>query len=156
MYLFLRHSERSEESHRASEEWMSRTFSVGYFAIAQYDVLFIPYRRRCRHFPRRWKRITVILNVVKNPTEQVKSRCPVLFRWDISLLLNMTHFFLVVIAREQSDRGNLPGGWRSAEYMPRTFSVGYFAIAQYDVLYLKIAILCLRRYKKLLVLSSIV
>ena len=45
-------------------------------------------------------------------------------------------YFLVVIAREQSDRGNLPGGWRSAEYMPRTFSVGYFAIAQYDVLFL--------------------
>ena len=24
---------------------------MGYFACAQYDVLFIPYRRRCRHFP---------------------------------------------------------------------------------------------------------
>ena len=26
------------------------TLVVGYFADAQYDVLFIPYRRRCRHF----------------------------------------------------------------------------------------------------------
>ncbi|MDY3724524.1 MAG: hypothetical protein SO003_04065, partial [Candidatus Borkfalkiaceae bacterium] len=31
--------------------------SVGYFACAQYDVLFIPYRRRCRHFHRRRKRV---------------------------------------------------------------------------------------------------
>ena len=34
------HSERSEESHNLSEEYILRTFSVGYFANAQYDVLF--------------------------------------------------------------------------------------------------------------------
>ena len=33
-----RHSERSEESHDQSEAHMLRTFSVGYFACAQYDV----------------------------------------------------------------------------------------------------------------------
>ena len=31
-----------------------------------------------------------------------------------------------------NDRGNPPGGWRTTEYMYRTFSVGYFAFAQYD------------------------
>ena len=31
------------------------------------------------------------------------------------------------------ERSKLSGGWRSAKYMPRTFSVGYFAAAQYDV-----------------------
>ena len=36
------HSERSEESHNLSEEYILRTFSVGYFANAQYDVLFAP------------------------------------------------------------------------------------------------------------------
>ena len=31
-------------------------------------------------------------------------------------------------------RGSLlPGGWRSTDYMLRTFSLGYFAYAQYDV-----------------------
>ena len=44
--------------------------------------------------------------------------------------------FLVVIAREQSDRGNLPGGWRSTEYIFFTLDVGYFATAQYDVLFI--------------------
>ena len=36
------HSERSEESHNLSEEYILRTFSVGYFANAQYDVFFAP------------------------------------------------------------------------------------------------------------------
>ena len=40
---------------------------------------------------------------------------------------------IAVFARKRSDRGNLPGGWRSTEYKFRTFSVGYFAYAQYDV-----------------------
>ena len=44
----------------------------------------------------------------------------------------MTHF-LTVFAREAKRRSNLPGGWRSAKYKFRTFSVGYFADAQYDV-----------------------
>ena len=38
-----------------------------------------------------------------------------------------------VIARERSDRGNLPGGWVSAKYIIFTLVVGYFAYAQYDV-----------------------
>ena len=38
--------------------------------------------------------------------------------------------FLVVIAREHSDRGNLPGGWISAKYVLFTLVVGYFACAQ--------------------------
>ncbi|MDY3724699.1 MAG: hypothetical protein SO003_04975, partial [Candidatus Borkfalkiaceae bacterium] len=40
--------------------------------------------------------------------------------------LNMTHFF-IVFAKERSDCGKLPGGWRPTEYKFRTFSVGYFA-----------------------------
>ena len=39
-FFVLCHSERSEESHNLSEEYILRTFLVGYFAIAQYDVLF--------------------------------------------------------------------------------------------------------------------
>ena len=35
---------------------------------------------------------------------------------------------------EVKRRSNLPGGWRSTEYILRTFSVRYFAYAQYDVL----------------------
>ena len=31
----------SEESHNLSEEYILRTFSVGYFADAQFDVLFL-------------------------------------------------------------------------------------------------------------------
>ena len=41
-----------------------------------------------------------------------------------------------VFAREHSDRGNPPGGWFSAKYIFRTYSVGYFACAQYDVFFL--------------------
>ena len=55
---------------RTDAEYMLRTFSVGYFANAQYDVLFIPYRRRCRHFPRRRKRVlfSVILSMSSEQT----------------------------------------------------------------------------------------
>ena len=35
--------------------------------------------------------------------------------------------FLVVIARERSDRGNLPGGWLSVKYSTHAFSAEYFA-----------------------------
>ena len=41
--------------------------------------------------------------------------------------------FLVVIAREQRDRGKLPGGWRSTEYILYRLSGGIFRYAQYDV-----------------------
>ena len=44
-------------------------------------------------------------------------------RWDISLTLNMT-FFYICHCEEVKRRSNLPGGWRSTEYMPRTFSGG--------------------------------
>ena len=77
----IRHSERSEESHRRTDGYIFLALVVGYFAHAQYDEI-----------------------------------C-----------------FTVFASRR---RGNLPGGWRSTEYMPRTFSVGYFAYAQYDVLFL--------------------
>ncbi len=111
---------RSEESHDLSGKYILRTFSVGYFAYAQYDVLFIPYRRRCRHFA---------------------------YAADAPLLSLSRHFprfsggiypeggseiCLFVFAREAKRRSKLPGGRRSTEYKSRTFSVGYFAFAQYD------------------------
>ena len=37
----LRHSERSEESHRRTDRHILLTLVVGYFACAQYDVLFL-------------------------------------------------------------------------------------------------------------------
>ena len=40
----IRHSERSEESHRRTDGYIFLALVVGYFANAQYDVLFIPYR----------------------------------------------------------------------------------------------------------------
>ena len=41
-YFFIRHSERSEESHRRTDGYMYFfTLVVGYFACAQYDVLFL-------------------------------------------------------------------------------------------------------------------
>ena len=54
-------------------------------------------------------------------------------RWDISLALNMTYFFLHVILNDSEESHNL-----SEEYMLHTFSVGYFACAQYDVLFLHV------------------
>ncbi len=39
----------------------------------------------------------VILNAVKNPTTKVKHICSVLFRWDISLTLNMTYFYYLSV-----------------------------------------------------------
>ena len=91
-YFFIRHSERSEESHNLSEEYILRTFSVGYFANAQYDLLFV-------------------------------------FSFGEGAVC------FTVFAKERSDCGNLPGGWFSAKYIFRTYSVGYFANAQYDVFF---------------------
>ena len=54
--FFIRHSERSEESHRRTDGHILFTLVVGYFANAQYDVLFL---------------FSVILNEVKNPTEEL-------------------------------------------------------------------------------------
>ena len=106
---------RSEESHDLSEKYILLTLVVGYFADAQYDVK-IPYRRRCRHFA---------------------------YAADAPLLSLSRHFprFSGGIYPEggsgkivslRAKRSNLPGGWRSTEYILRTFSVGYFAFAQYD------------------------
>ena len=39
-FFILRHSERSEESHRRTDGHIPFTSVVGYFANAQYDVLF--------------------------------------------------------------------------------------------------------------------
>ena len=54
---------------------------MGYFANAQYDELFFH----------------VILNAVKNPTEELTGIYFSLWSWDISLALNMTYFSLHVI-----------------------------------------------------------
>ena len=69
MFFILRHSERSEESHNLSEEYILRTFSVGYFANAQYDVLFLLVfaSMPSEQTPGRVEK-HVILNEVKNPT----------------------------------------------------------------------------------------
>ena len=101
--------------------------SVGYFACAQYDVLFIPYRQHCRHFPRRRKRSLFYLSLRGSETTAVirlnngRSICRVLYskglprhfvprndnksivRWDISLALNMTYNPL---SAEKMRRGN--------------------------------------------------
>ncbi len=73
------------------------TSVVGYFADAQYDVLFLH----------------VILNEVKDPTEKVRCIYFSLRSWDISLTLNMTccfsRFLLrgkwIASAATQDDRG---------------------------------------------------
>ena len=69
---------------------MPRAFSVGYFANAQYDVLFIPYRHFVPLPPKEEAKLYVILNAVKNPTEELTGIYFSLWSWDISLTLNMT------------------------------------------------------------------
>ena len=56
----------------------------------------------------------VILNEVKNPTTKVKSICSILFRWDISLALNMTYFFYLSL--RQCQESKLPGGWKNTSF----------------------------------------
>ena len=41
-FFILRHSERSEESHRRTDRHILLTLVVGYFAYAQYDGIFYP------------------------------------------------------------------------------------------------------------------
>ena len=67
---------------------------MGYFACAQYDVLFLH----------------VILNEVKNPTEKVGGIYFISLVVGYFACAQYDVIFLVVIAREHSDRGNLPGG----------------------------------------------
>ena len=84
---------------------MPRTFSVGYFAYAQYDVktqvkyfahaqydeiCFTVFASRRRgNLPGGWQKKYVILNAVKNPTEELMDIYFSLWSWDISLTLNM-------------------------------------------------------------------
>ena len=81
---------RSEESHRRTDGYILLTSFVGYFADAQYDVFFC--------FSRRRKRIIVFARkrsdeAISREGGGVWSICSALFRWDISLTLNMTCFF---------------------------------------------------------------
>ena len=93
---------------------MLRTFSVGYFAFAQYDDL-----------------------------SPIGTSCHFAYAADAPLLSLSRHFprFSGGIYPEggsgkivslRAKRSKLPEGWRTTEYMFRTFSVGYFAYAQYD------------------------
>ena len=43
-------------------------------------------------------------------------------------------------------RGKLPGGWLSAKYIFRIYSVGYFACAQYDGTYFTLSLIAIRDY----------
>ena len=112
----IRHSARSEESHDLSEKYILRTFSVGYFAYAQYDTFLSPIvgvadtspTRRTRPFCR-YRDISPVSAGEFTPKEETEKLClceqseaisreggglrsisPVLFRWDISHSLNMT------------------------------------------------------------------
>ena len=76
-----RHSERSEESHRRTDGYIFLALVVGYFACAQYDGLFFH----------------VILNEVKNPTEELTGIYFSLWSWDISLALNMMDFLSPIV-----------------------------------------------------------
>ena len=115
-YIFiLCHSERSEESHRRTDEvYTLLTLVVGYFACAQYDVLFLH----------------VILNEVKNPTEELTGL--ILFTLVVGYFADAQYdvFFLHVILNAVKN---------PTEEMTRrillTLVVGYFAYAQYDVLF---------------------
>ena len=130
-YFFIRHSERSEESHRRTDGYMYFfTLVVGYFACAQYDVFFIPYRHFVPLPPKEEAKTHVILNdseeshrrtdgyiflalvvgyfadaqydvlfftchcersaAISREGEDLRSISSALFRWDISLALNMT------------------------------------------------------------------
>ena len=133
----IRHSERSEESHRRTDGYIFFALVVGYFADAQYDVLFIPYR----HF------VPLRLRGGRAPFVAIAT-FPPFQRGNLPRRRKRGLFF--VIAREAKRRSKLPGGWRSTEYKFRTFSmglpqslrsfamtvrdssVGYFACARYD------------------------
>ena len=64
---------------------------------------------------------------MKNPTEELTGIFSSLWSWDISLTLNMTYFFLFVIARKCSDEAiSREGGFpQGIHYF--TLVVGYFA-----------------------------
>ena len=57
---------------RVFAKYILLSLVMGYFAIAQYDVLFIPYRHFVPLPPKEEAKLHVILNEVKNPTEKVR------------------------------------------------------------------------------------
>ena len=80
-----------------SEEMMGIyfiTLVVGYFAYAQYDVLFIPYRHFVPLPPKEEANYRLCERSEANSREGggLRSISSALFRWDISLPLNMTYF----------------------------------------------------------------
>ena len=56
---------------RVFAKYILLTLVMGYFAYAQYDVLFIPYRHFVPLPPKEEAKLHVILNEVKNPTEEL-------------------------------------------------------------------------------------
>ena len=69
----------------------------------------------------------VILNGVKDPTEELTGIYFSLWSWDISLALNMTYFFFYVILNDSEGSHRRTDG-----YIFLALVVGYFAYAQYD------------------------
>ena len=91
------------------------TWVVGYFAYAQYDVLFIPYR----HFvPLRLRGGRAPFVAIATFPPFQRGNLPRRRKRGVSL---------------RAERSNLPGGRVFAKYILLTLLVGYFAFAQYDV-----------------------
>ena len=84
------------------------------------------------------KKIWCLIIFLKKITRRTIFSFPAFFYAVFPLLhlCSRLRTFLFVFAKERSDCGNLPGGRSSTEYMLRAFSVGYFACAQYDVLFI--------------------
>ena len=78
-----RHSERSEESHRRTDGHILLTCVVGYFVTL--NMTKVPYRHFVPLPPKEEAKSHVILNEVKNPTEELTGIYSSLVSWDISL-----------------------------------------------------------------------
>ena len=61
---------------------------------------------------------------VKNPTEELTIHIPLTLVVGYFADAQYDGLFLSVFAREAKRRSKLPGGWKSTEYILRTFSVG--------------------------------
>ncbi len=115
---------RSEESHRRTDGHILFTLVVGYFACAQYDALFIPYRHFVPLPPKEEAKPHVILNDSEEShrtTERAYTFSP--WSWDISLTLNMTYYLspigtLCHFPRRRKQLLSLRGK-RSDEAIPR-------------------------------------
>ena len=91
---------------------MLRTYSVGYFAFAQYDVLLLH----------------VILSAAKNPTEELTAYMVRTYSMGYFAFAQYDVLFLhVILSAAKNPTEELTA------HMLRTYSVGYFAFAQYDV-----------------------